>query len=116
MTVFGLTHSRSRELYDLSILATRLALYSHLPPRPLIAPGQLIGSRSGWMARFKPLLDDQEFSKFVRLTWGLSPFVLVMICPQSRSRRQDRNPPITRENLLWIINGHPDALPLFNEG
>lgn len=45
--------------------------------------------------------------------WFVSPFVLLLIDPQSRSRRQDRNPAIARENLIWVINSHPDAVPLF---
>jgi hypothetical protein len=56
---------------------------------------------------------ESEFSKFVTLTKNLSPFVVVLIDPQSRSRRLDRNPTICRQNLLWVINGHPDAVPLF---
>jgi len=30
------------------------------------------------------------------------------------SRRLDRNPTIRRENLTWILNGHPNAVPLFH--
>jgi hypothetical protein len=65
------------------------------------------------MLRYAHLLYAHEFTKFVVLTKDLSPFVLLLIDPQSRSRRQDRNPTIGRQNLLWVINGHPDAVPLF---
>jgi hypothetical protein len=58
-------------------------------------------------------VNSDELTKFVVLMRNLSPFVLVLISPESRSRRQDRNPAIGRENLLWIINGHPAAVPLF---
>jgi hypothetical protein len=57
---------------------------------------------------------EPEFSKFVTLTKSLSPFVVVLIDPQSRSRRLDRNPTICRQNLLWVTNGHPDAKPGIN--
>jgi hypothetical protein len=40
--------------------------------------------------------------------------LVVLIAPQSRSRRLDRNPTVGRENLLWILRGHPAAVPLFS--
>ena len=115
MVVFGLSHSRSRELYDLTMLEIRRVLYNDLPQRPQIAPGRLLGTRFAWMTRYAPLLDAAEFTKFTTLMRNLSPFVLFLIDPASRSRRQDRNPTITRQNLLWVIHGHPDAVPLFKE-
>ena len=63
------------------------------PPR--FPPGRLIGTRGAWMTRF----DAVEFTKFVTLTKDLSPFVLLLIDPQSRSRRQDRNPATGKFNL-----------------
>jgi hypothetical protein len=47
------------------------------------------------------------------VTRNLSPFVVVLIDPQSRSRRLDRNPAISRKNLEWVLNGHPAAMHLF---
>jgi hypothetical protein len=44
---------------------------------------------------------------------NLSPFVLLLVDPQNKSRRQDRCPAITHRNLELILNGHPDAVPLF---
>jgi hypothetical protein len=113
MGVFGVGHERSRELYDLSMLECRRILYDDLSPRrPTIAAGQLIGTRAGWMARYAHLLDAVEFTKFFSLTKDLGPFVIMLVAPTSRSRRQDRNPEIVRENLVWILNGHPSAVPL----
>jgi hypothetical protein len=43
----------------------------------------------------------------------LAPFVILLVDPANRSRRQDRNPAIGRQNLLWVIDGHPGAVPLF---
>jgi len=65
------------------------------------------------MIRYRPLLNDSEFTKFVILVRDLSPFVLVLLNPESKSRRQDRNPAIGRKNLEWVLSGHPDAVPLF---
>ena len=115
MAVYRVSHARSRELYDLTMLETRRVMYDDLPPRPPIAPGRLVGTRAAWMIRYCPLLNDSEFGKFVILVRDLGPFVVVLIDPESRSRRQDRNPAIGRKNLEWILNGHPDAVPLFKE-
>jgi hypothetical protein len=113
MQVYGVSHERSRELYDLTVLEVRRVLYDDLPPKQPIAAGRLLGTRCAWMTRYAHLMDAPEFTKFVTLTKNLSPFILVLIDPESRSRRQDRNPAIRRQNLLWVIHGHPDAVPLF---
>jgi hypothetical protein len=113
MSVFNLTHARSRELYDLSMLEVRRVLYPGLSARPPILAGRLIGTRASWMLRFRPLMDESEFSKFFVLVRDLSPFVVVLINPESRSRRLDRNPTIGRQNLDWVLSGHPAAVPLF---
>jgi hypothetical protein len=113
MAVHSLNHTRSRELYDLTVLEVRRVLYDDLPPKQPIAAGRLVGTRGAWMTRYAHLMNAHEFTKFVTLTKNLSPFVIVLIDPQSRSRRQDRNPAIGRQNLLWIIHGHPSATPLF---
>jgi hypothetical protein len=115
VAVFQLTHSRSRELYDLTMLEVSRVLYDGLPPRSPIAPGRLVGTRAAWMARFAPLLTETEFTKFVILARNLGPFIVMLIDPESRSRRQDRNPVIGRKNLEWVLNGHPDAVPLFSD-
>jgi DNA-directed RNA polymerase specialized sigma24 family protein len=114
MAVFSIGHERARELHDLSLLETRRILHPDLPPRPPIAPGRLVGTRAQWMLRYAHLLNADEFTRFFTLSRDLSPFIVVLIAPESRSRRLDRNPPIDRRNLMWIISGHPAATPLFN--
>jgi hypothetical protein len=113
MAVYNLSHSHSRELYDLTMLEVRRVTYDDLPPRQPIAAGRLVGTRGAWMIRYRPLLNDSEFTKFVVLVRDLGPFVVVLIDPDIRSRRQDRNPAISRKNLEWVLNGHPEAVPLF---
>jgi hypothetical protein len=88
-------------------------MYDSLSGRPPIAAGRLVGTREAWMLRYAPLLSPDEFTKFATLTKDLSPFVVVLLAPESRSRRLDRNPPVNRRNLLWVLHGHPDAVPLF---
>jgi hypothetical protein len=113
MAVYRVSYDRSREIFDLTMLEVRRVLLDDLPPRQPIIAHRLHGTRLAWITRYAPLLSQDEFTKFVVLVKGLSPFLLLLVNPQSRSRRQDRNPAITRQNLLWIINGHPDAVPLF---
>jgi hypothetical protein len=113
MSVFNLIHGRSRELYDLSMLEVRRLLYSDPLAKSPIVAGRLIGTRSSWMLRFQPLMNEGEFTKFFVLVRDLSAFVVVLINPESRSRRLDRNPAIGRQNLEWVLSGHPAAAPLF---
>jgi hypothetical protein len=114
MAVYQLNHSRSRELYDLTMLEVRRVLYPELKGRrPPIAPGRLLGTRLAWMARYRPLMNAREFTKFVVLMRDLSPFCVLLIDPSNRSRRQDRCPAVTRRNVEFVLNGHPDAVPLF---
>jgi hypothetical protein len=113
MAVHSLSHERSRELYDLTMLEVRRVLYDELKRRQPIAAGRLLGTRCAWMARYRPVLTESEFTKFVILVRDLGPFVLLLVDPQNRSRRQDRSAAVTRRNLEFVLNGHPDAVKLF---
>jgi hypothetical protein len=113
MRAFGSDHGRSREIFDLSMLEVRRVLYDDLRRRKPVVPGRLSGTRCYWMTRLKPLLSDTEFVKFFWLLKDLSPGVIYLVDPRNHSRRQDRNRPVTRERLLWVIDGHPEAQLLF---
>jgi hypothetical protein len=84
-----------------------------LPPRQPVAPGRLLGTREAWMTRHADLMNSEEFTKFVVLMRSLSPFCILLIDPENRSRRQDRCPAISRRNLELVLDGHLDAVPLF---
>jgi hypothetical protein len=59
-------------------------------------------------------LTPAEFTKFVILMRGLAPYLVFLVDPANKgSRRQDRNPPISRKTLELILDGHPEAVPLF---
>jgi hypothetical protein len=113
MAVYGLSQARSRELYDLTMLEVRRVLYPDLPARPPIVAGRLLGTRCAWMTRYASLLTPEEFTKFVILMRDLAPYLVLLIDSANKSRRQDRNPPIGRINLELILDGCPDAVPLF---
>jgi hypothetical protein len=113
MAVYGLSPSRSRELYDLTMLEVRWVMYNNLPPRQPIAAGRLVGTRAQWMLRYAHLVNLHE--KFVTLTKDLGSFVILLIDPSNRSRRQDRSAKVTRHNLDLVLNGHPEVMPLFSD-
>jgi hypothetical protein len=113
MAVYGLSHSRSRELFDLTTLEIRRLMYGALPPRPAIVPGRLLGTRSAWLVTYRPLMDEGEFSKFFTLVRDLAPFVILLVDPINHSRRGDRSAQVSRRNIEFILSGHPAAVPLF---
>jgi hypothetical protein len=116
MAVHGISHDRSRELFDLSMLEVRRILYDTLGAKQKVVPGQLLGTRCAWMANYKPLLSESEFTKFFYLMKGLAPYLLMIIDPAFTSHRTDRYPAVGRRNLGYILHGHPDAVPLFENG
>jgi hypothetical protein len=113
--VFQLSHARSRELHDLSALEVRRALFDDLKQREQIIPGRLLGTRCGWMTNYQSLLSQAEFTKFYILMKNLAPYLLLLIVDPAKngSHRRDRSPTISRRNLELILNGDPDAAPLF---
>jgi hypothetical protein len=110
-----LSHARSRELYDLTMLEVRRVLYSDVSRRGRTVPGRLLGTRQAWMARYAPLMSADEFTKFVVLMRDLAPYLLLLIDAQNHNRRRDRNPAVSRRNVELILAGDPDAVRLFND-
>ena len=49
MVVYRLSHARSRELYDLTMLEVRRVLYADVKRRQKIIAGRLLGTRCAWM-------------------------------------------------------------------
>jgi hypothetical protein len=43
----------------------------------------------------------------------LAPFMIQLVDTSNRSWRQDRSGQVTRRNVEFILNGHPDAVLLF---
>jgi hypothetical protein len=115
MAVYQLSHARSRELYDLTMLEVRRALYDSVKHRDQIIPGRLLGTRCGWMAQYSPLLSGAEFTRFAVLMKNLAPYLLLLIVDpaNNRNHRRDRCPTIGRKNIELILYGSPDAVPLF---
>ena len=66
------------------------------------------------MTRYAPLMNSDEFTKFVVLMRDLAPFVVLLIDPANQSRRQDRCAQVSRRNIDFILSGHPAATLLFD--
>ena len=68
-----------------------------------------------WILRYRELLSDSEFTKFVVFMRNLAPYLLLLIVDPSKANnhRRDRNPTIGRQTLELILYGHPDAVSLF---
>jgi hypothetical protein len=114
MAVYGLSHARSRELYDLTMLEVRRVLYDDVKHRPCIVPGHLIGTRLGWIVRYAHLLTKDEFTRFAVLMRELAPYVLLLLDrDNTAARRRDRSVSIGRKHLELVLNGDRDAVPLF---
>jgi hypothetical protein len=112
----ALSHARSRELYDLTMLEVRRVLYDTVAHRRQpIAAGRLFGTRLAWMARYAPLMSSVEFTKFAVLMRDLAPYLLLLIDAQNRNRRRDRSPAVGRKNIELILYGDSDAVPLFGD-
>jgi hypothetical protein len=115
MRAFGSDHGKARAVFDLSMLECRRILFSSLKQHKPTIPSRLSGTRCHWMARLRPLLSEPEFVKLFWLLRDLSPGTIFLIDPANHSRRQDRNQPVTRTSLLWVLDGHPLATRLFAE-
>ena len=59
------------------------------------------------MVRYRPLLSEAEFTKFAVLATGLGPFIAMLINPESRSRRLDRNPTLGSRIYCGLFTGIP---------
>jgi hypothetical protein len=73
--IYGLSHARAREIYDLMMLETRRILYPELKRREPIPPGRLIGTRCTWIVRYSCLMSALEFRKFATLLHNLAPYI-----------------------------------------
>ena len=117
MSVYQLSHARSRELHDLVMLEVRRVLFDDLKLKDQIIANRLLGTRVAWIANYKKLLSAPEFTKFYFLMKNLAPYLLLLIIDpmKGNNHRRDRSPAIARRNLELILYGSPGAELLFSE-
>jgi hypothetical protein len=115
MGVFQLSHARSRELFDLTMLEVRRALYDDLRRSEQVVSARLLGTRCGWMVDYRALMSADEFTKFYALMKNLAPYLMLLIVDPTKANnhRRDRNPGIGRSTIELILYGSPNAVKLF---
>ena len=112
MKVYGLTNRRSRQLYDLTLLEIRRLLYTETKHSP-VPRARLARSKSAWLVRYTNFCTAEEFAKLITLMHGLPPSLVVLVEPCNESRIRAGNWQAVRENLWLVLEGDPQATPLF---
>jgi hypothetical protein len=112
MKVYRLSHRRSRDLYDLTLLEVRRVLWTEARHEP-VSPEQLRGARGLPLLRYTNFLTPPEFAKFAVLMKDLAPSLVVLVRPTNEAQIRGRNWSAVRENLVLILEGDPTATPLF---
>ena len=112
MLVYGLSHRRSRQLFDLTLLEVRRAVWSETK-HPCITLGELRGTKQMPLSRYHNFLSPSEFSKFALLMKDLAPSLVLLVRPQNATKIKAGEWTAVRENLQLILDGDPEATPLF---
>lgn len=112
MRVFGISHPRSRQLHDLTMLEVRRQLVGE-KRLPLITPDLLRRTKSHALMRYGPFLSRNDFSKLAVLMRDLAPSLVLAIRPENICRIRRGDPEATKVNLGLVLNGEPNARPLF---
>jgi Sigma-70 region 2 len=110
--VYGVAIARARELYDLTMLSIRRALYDPSRVRR-IAPEELTCTKSNPWPLYAEYVSSEEFTKLVTLTRGLAPYILFVVNRNNEKaiRKGDEN--AIRGNLELILCGSETDGPLF---
>jgi hypothetical protein len=114
MKVYGLTHRRSRQLYDLTLLEIRRALWEETK-HASVSRERLCGTKGLPLARYWNFLSPVEFTKFCCLMRDLAPYLVILVRPANAAGIKAGDWNAVRENLELILNGTPEATPLFAE-
>jgi hypothetical protein len=112
MQVFSITHARSRQLHDLTMLEVRRQLIGE-KRLPLITPDLLRGTKIQAINRYAKFLSENDFSKLAVLLRDLAPSLVLLMRPENACRIRRGEPEATRNNLRLILDGEPRARPLF---
>ena len=112
MRVFGITHPRSRQLHDLTMLEVRRQLIGE-KRLPLITPDLLKGTKLEALRRYGRFLSAADFSKLAVLLKDLAPSLVLEMRPENICRIRRGDPEASRTNLRLVLDGEPTARPLF---
>jgi hypothetical protein len=112
MKVFGLSHKRSRQLYDLTLLEIRRVLWDECRHQP-IGQAKLRGTKGRLLLRYTNFLTPPEFTKFTTLMRDLAPALVLLVKPGNQAQIRAGQWAAVRENLELILNGIPAATLLY---
>jgi hypothetical protein len=112
MIAFGLSHSRSRQLHDLTLLEIRRELLAERRLAP-ISPADLAGTKTAALKRYGRYLKPEEFTTLAYLLKDLAPATIFLMRPENGPKILRGDSAAALENLGLILNGDPDAKPLF---
>jgi hypothetical protein len=114
MQVFNLDHSRSRQLFDLTMVAVRREL---LPNRRLrlLGPLDLRGTKSEALMRYAKYLSSEEFTRLAVLLRDVAPSVVLTVNPCTACAVRKGEPQATRSNLLLVLHGAETDRLLFTD-
>lgn len=112
MFAFGLSHERSRQLHDLTLLEIRRQLIGERRLRE-IRPGDLERTKIRAIIPFARYMNGQAFTRFATLMTDLAPSLVILVKVGNAGRIRRGEPEAIRENLGLVIHGDPTALPLF---
>jgi hypothetical protein len=106
MQVYGLDHARSRQLFDLTMVAIRRELISERRLAP-VAPVTLRGTKSQALIRYAKILSAQEFTRLAVLLKDVAPSVVYTVKPQNFCAIRNGSAGATMENLGLVLWGSP---------
>lgn len=115
MVVFGLGHQQARQLFDETTLEIRRVFLNEHRIKPVTCP-ELIRTKERYLIRFADYLSGEKFNRLVALMRNLAPSLIRLAKPENIYAVTSGKPEAkVRENLDLILDGDPDAKPLFPE-
>jgi hypothetical protein len=109
MKVYGLTHRRSRQLYDQTLLEIRRTVWDETLHREA-DPNQLKGTKGLPLVRYTNFLTRDEFSKLVNLMRDLVPSLVMLVKLANEARIRAGEWGAVRENLLFSKPRSPNKV------
>ena len=114
MLVFGLFHQQARQLFDETHLEIRRVFLNEHRIKS-VTPQELVRTRERHLIKYGRYLEPAEFSKLYALLRWLAPCLIILAKPENAGAIARGEADATRENLHLILDGDPEAKPLFPE-
>jgi hypothetical protein len=109
---YNLTHGRSRQLHDLTLLEIRRQVIGERRLKP-IRVVDIRHLKVAALERYAPLLSGEQFTRLCVLLKDLAPAQVYLVKPENVAKIRRGKVGQTLENLELILDGDPSARPLF---